>query len=63
MQDKEKTTTMSFVSFLQKRGVTNARLTKSGRADRRNKNMAKLEDEWFNLSIKGETLDLSLIHI
>ena len=44
---------MSFVSFLQERGVTNVRLTKSGRADRRNKNMAKLEDEWFNLSIKS----------
>ncbi len=46
---------MSFASFLEERGITNARLTKSGRADRRNKNMAKLEDEWFNLTIKGES--------
>lgn len=60
MQDKEKTTTiiMSFVSFLQERGVTDARLTKTGRADRRNKKMAKLEDEWFNLSIKGEPFNI-----
>ena len=47
---------MSFASFLEERGVTNARLTKSGRADRRNKKIAKLEDEWFNLAIKGEPL-------
>lgn len=46
---------MSFANFLEQRGITNARLTKTGRADRRNKNMVKLEDEWFNMSIKGES--------
>ena len=46
---------MSFATFLEQRGITDARLTKTGRADRRNKNLAKLEDEWFNLSIKGES--------
>ena len=45
---------MSFASFLEERGITNARLTNSGRADRRNKKMAKLEEECFNLTIKGE---------
>mgnify|MGYP001227403294 CR=1 FL=1 len=45
---------MSFASFLEERGVENPRLTKTGRADRRNKRMMQLEDEWFNLSIKGE---------
>ena len=45
---------MSFANFLEERGITNARLTNSGRADRRNKKMAKLEEEWFNLTIKGE---------
>jgi hypothetical protein len=46
---------MSFATFLEQRGITDARLTKSGRADRRNKMSVKLEDEWFNLSIKGES--------
>ena len=45
---------MSSSFFLEQRGVVNARLTNSGRADRRFKNMKKLEEEWFNLSIKGE---------
>ena len=46
---------MSFASFLEQRGITNARLTKTGRADRRNKKMATLEEEWFNLTVKGES--------
>ena len=45
---------MSFQAFLEERGVTEFRLTKSGRVDRRNKKLAKLEEEWFNLTIKGE---------
>lgn len=44
----------SFASFLEQRGVVNPRLTHSGRADRRFKDMKKLEDEWFNLTIKCE---------
>ena len=45
---------MSFASFLDQCGVVNPRLTKTGRADRRIKEMVKLEDEWFNLAVKGE---------
>ncbi len=45
---------MSFASFLESRGILTPRLTKSGRADRRYKRMAALEEEWFNITIKGE---------
>ena len=44
----------SFASFLEQRGVVNPHLTNSGRADSRFKNMKKLEEEWFNLTFKGE---------
>ena len=46
----------SFTDFLRVRGIMQPRITKSGRADRRSKLMAKLEDEWFNLTIKGEPM-------